>query len=75
MHCCMVYIVCVYDSIKLSLPADFLRVGSDCAHYVLWVLLPATGISFRNLFKETCVYIMAKKLAVYGLSLILKITS
>ena len=32
----------VYDSIKLSLP-DYLRVGFDCAHYALWVLLPVTG--------------------------------
>ena len=30
------------DSIKLSLP-DYLRVGFDCAHYALWVLLPVTG--------------------------------
>ena len=32
----------MYDSIKLSLP-DYLRVGFDCAHYALWVLLPVTG--------------------------------
>ena len=32
----------VYNSIKLSLP-DYLRVGFDCAHYALWVLLPVTG--------------------------------
>ena len=32
----------VYVSIKLSLP-DYLRVGFDCAHYTLWVLLPVTG--------------------------------
>ena len=32
----------VYFSIKLSLP-EYLRVGFDCAHYVLWVLLPVSG--------------------------------
>ena len=32
----------VYDSIRLSLP-NYLRVGFDCAHYALWVLLPVTG--------------------------------
>ena len=32
----------VYFSIKLSLP-EYLRVGFDCAHYALWVLLPVTG--------------------------------
>ena len=32
----------VYNSIRLSLP-DYLRVGFDCAHYALWVLLPVTG--------------------------------
>ena len=32
----------VYDSIKLSLPG-YLRVGFDCAHNALYVLLPVTG--------------------------------
>ena len=32
----------VYESINASLPG-YLRVGFDCVHYVLWVLLPVTG--------------------------------